>query len=619
MSTKSDIGKQQIIQLVFLLAAILLIAKTAQLQLFNPSYQEQARRTTLFKKVLYPSRGLVFDRNDKLLVVNEAIYDLQVVYNQLNPKMDTSLFCSLLDISKETFINNIEKDFNSPRYRKNLPFTFLSRIDSEKYAAFQEHLFEFPGFYPVVRNIRQYPNSTAAHVLGYIGEVNKTTVDTSDGAYLSGDYIGVSGLEKTYENELKGAKGVSFLLKDNMGREVGVLSEGKMDSTAISGFDIRSTLDLDLQLYGELLMQNKRGSIVAIEPKTGEILTMVSAPSYDPNLLSINKDRGKAFNNLLSDTINKPFLDRSLMAKYPPGSIFKPILSLIALQEGVTFPERSIRCPGYYQYRSFRYGCRDHPRPRDISIALGYSCNTYFFTVVRDIIEKYGFSQPGQGLDLMVSHLNNFGLGRTLGIDHLHENKGFVPGSAFYDNLYKDEYSGWRSTYIMSIGIGQGELELTTLQMANLASILANQGFYRIPHLVKSFNNNESAIPNEYQENISVGINSEHFQPVIDGMEYVVDFGTARLAQVPGIKVCGKTGTSQNPHGEDHSVFFAFAPKENPQIAIAVYVENAGGGSSIAAPIAGLLIEKYLTGEISRKKKWLEDRMLQMAIVQSPS
>ena len=333
-------------------------------------------------------------------------------------------------------------------------------------------------------------------------------------------------------------------------------------------------------------MQNKRGSIVALQPNTGEVLAMISSPSYDPNLLSLGRSRNKAFLELLSDTLNRPFLDRSLKAKYPPGSIFKPILTLIALQEGVWYADKPMYCTGEYDVnkrKGFVQKCRDHPHPFNVEIALQYSCNTYYYQMVRDYIDKYGYNNPGEGLDELMGYLDQFGLGRSLGIDLLGESNGFIPSSEFYDRRINTREYSWKSTYVLSLGIGQGELELTTLQMANLAAIIANRGSYRTPHLVKEIGSN-SSMGLSFEQTQTIPIEENHYESVIDGMERVITSGSGYKAAVPGISVCGKTGTSQNA-GIDHSVFFAFAPKEDPQIAIAVYVENAGGGGVVAAPI----------------------------------
>lgn len=615
---KADQNRYRMIQLIFVVGALMLTIKAAQLQLFDDSYKSRVKEATLRKIELLPARGLIYDRNEKLLVYNEPVYELEVIYNELSERMDTVLFCDLLDITKEEFIKKIEKNWRSPRYSKALPFLFMTRIDQLIYARFEEHLFKFPGFYPKVRSVRSSPHKVAAHVLGYISEVNQQTINDSLDLYGPGDYIGNNGIEGNYEYELRGSKGIKYVLRDNKGKIVEAYGEGVMDSSAVAGHDLISSIDFDLQAYGEQLMKNKRGAIVAIEPSSGEILSMISAPFYEPNELSIKADRSEAFKRLLNDSINKPLLNRAILARYPPGSIFKPVMGLIALELGVTYPKRTIYCGGSYvyktKYNTFYYGCHEHSTPYNIEIGLQHSCNSYFFQLSRDVIEKYGFSNPGRGLDTLVSYLYDFGLGQRLGIGLANENLGFIPDSEYYDWLYRNQQAAWRSTYIMSIGIGQGELELTTIQMANLAAILANRGFYYTPHLVREFRPSLPLDP-AFTDKKQMRIDPMHFQPVIEGMERVITRGTARSAYVPGLSICGKTGTSQNPHGDDHSVFFAFAPKENPKIAIAVYVENAGYGGDIAAPLAGLMIEKYINKEISPGRLWLEERMLNKDLI----
>ncbi|NNE26717.1 MAG: penicillin-binding protein 2 [Saprospiraceae bacterium] len=591
----------------FILGSLVLLYKLADIQLFDSTYKELAQKTILDKQTIYPARGLIYDRNGALLTYNKPIYDLEMIYRNIDPDMDTTLFCELLQIDRATFLKNVEKNWRDKRYHKSLPTTFLSKISPEVYARFQEQLFRFPGFYPVQRNIRAYPHTSAAHILGYLGEVDMSIINAPDQDYEIGDYIGKSGLEKKYEDLLRGKKGVKFLVRDNLGREVSSFNNGRLDSLALAGTDLISTLDLELQQYAESLMEGKRGSIVAIEPKTGEILTMLSAPGYDPNLLNLDRDRGAAFKELLNDSIHRPFLDRSISARYPPGSIFKPILSLISFEEEVFQPNKTVTCPGYYQYRTFKFGCHQHKTPYNIEIGLMHSCNSYFFSMFRALVEKDDYSKPEIGLDILKEHLYDFGLGRKLGIDLSFERDGYVPTPEYYDRLYRGQDGDWRSTYIMSIGIGQGELELTTLQMANLAAIIGNRGYYFPPHLIRGFSQDNRRIDNYYATPKTVRIEDKHFDPVINGMYRTITQGTGYRAYVRGLDICGKTGTSENPHGADHSVFFAFAPKDDPQIAIAVYVENAGFGGDIAAPIAGLVIEKYLTKET--KRPLLEERI----------
>ncbi|MEL6635283.1 MAG: penicillin-binding protein 2 [Bacteroidota bacterium] len=610
-------GRQRGIQVFFLLAIAILLFKALEIQLIDTSYQDRARATAIDKEILYPSRGLILDRNRQLLVNNNAMYDLKCTYKQIDPEMDTTLFCELLDIDVSTFEKKLDKDWRSARYSKSVPFVFMSKISSETYARLQESLYEFPGFSIQLRNVRGYPYPHAAHVLGYLSEVNQDQIEASRGKYARGDYIGATGLEQAYEEELRGKKGVRYLMKDNLGREVGSYKKGDFDTVAVSGVDLITSLDIELQRYGERLMQNKTGSIVAIEPATGEILTMLSAPTYDPNLLTINRNRGEAFSSLLQDSLN-PFLDRSVMAKYPPGSIFKTVVSLVGMQEQVVYPNTGFACQGAYFYKGQARGCHGHSYPYDVTVALQHSCNTYYFHTIRHIIDRFSFYDPHQGLDSFNHYVYQFGLGQPLGVDVPNESSGNVPTSKYYDYLYPKAKGGWKSPTVMSIGIGQGEIEMTTVQMANLAAIIANRGWYYPPHLAKQFVGGEVAIPPQYRDKKYVAVAPAYFDPIIDGMEKVVQAGTATVARVRDIAICGKTGTSQNPHGKDHSVFFAFAPRENPQIAIAVYVEHGVWGNRYAAPIASLMIERYLTGSVGEGRRYLENRMLQADLVGQP-
>ncbi len=609
--------RSSVITLFFFIAAGILLLKALQIQLIDTSYQARASATAIDKYVLYPSRGLIYDRNGKLLVNNNAMYDLKATYKQIRPEMDTVKFCQLLDIDIKKFKNNLDKDFRSHRFSKSVPFVFMSKISAETCARFMEHLHEFPGFSMQLRNVRGYPHKNAAHVLGYLNEVNQKDLEKEPGKYAKGDYIGARGLEAAYEDELKGRKGAKYVLKDNLGREVGPYKNGKQDSTATSGKDLITTLDIDLQSYGELLMQNKTGSIVAIEPKTGEILTIVSTPTYDPNLLTINRHRGEAFQALREDSL-MPFFDRAIMAKYPPGSLFKSVVALVGMQEKVLEPNRYISCNMGYHYKGEVRKCHAHPQAYNVEIAIAHSCNAYFFQTIRDIIEINGFYKPKEGVDLFSRYLYQFGLDSPLGIDIPNEKGGNVPTSAYYDKLYSKSGGPWYSPAIMSIGIGQGEVEMTTVQMANLAATLANRGYYYTPHLLKAFRDDDEPIPAKFREKHEIAIDQEYYAPVINGMEQVILSGTARIAQVKDIAICGKTGTSQNSHGKDHSVFFAFAPKENPTIAVAVYVEHGIWGNSYAAPIASLIIEKYLKGEVDPARAYLEQRMPEANLIEKP-
>lgn len=596
-------SRRYIIQGIFIAIAVILLLKCLQIQVISAS--ERAKNSGVKKERIYASRGTILDRNGELLVNNNAIYDLWVTYNQVeNANIDTMKLCNLLNITVEQFEKKLNKNWKSRHYRKYKPFVFLRTISPEMYARFQESLYEFPGFFVQLRNVRGYSYSVGAHVLGYIGEVNQKQIDNSK-YYESGDYIGISGIELSYEKALRGQRGSSYLLKDKFGITRGRYKNGERDTTALSGLDLVSSLDVLLQEYGEKLMKNKRGSIVAIEPSTGEILALVSSPTYDPNLLTINRNRGNEYVKLLKDR-TRPLFNRAISAQYPPGSIFKPILSLIAMQEGVITPSRGVSCRGAYVYRGLRVGCHGHAPVNSVSRAIQYSCNAYFCQIFRETIDKNGFSKVDRGLDTLVEHLYAFGMGKRLGIDLPHEKSGNVPTTAYYNKLYRE--GAWKSPTIISVGIGQGELLVTPLQMANLTAIIANRGWFYTPHLTKEFKNDTTLIPYQYRVKNHTMVEPRHFTSVVQGMHDVVLAGTARIAQIPGIDVCGKTGTAENPHGEDHSVFIAFAPKDNPTIAIAVFVENGGYGGRHAAPIASLMIEQYLNGEIKREA--LEKKML---------
>lgn len=597
------------IQIFFALAAAVLIGKAMQLQIIDQRFQDRAESTTIHKVTVRPARGSVFDRNNKLMVYNIPIYDLMVTYNQIDPEMDTLKFCRILGISEETFVKNLEKNWASQAYSRSVPFIFLNRLSIETYARFQESLYEFPGFFVQLKFARGYEHPHAAHVLGYLREVNGEEVANSDGEYVPGDHIGATGIEKAYDNELRGKKGYKYVLKDNLGREVESYMDGTLDSMnrAKPGKDLILSLDLELQAFCESLMKNKKGGIVAIEPSTGEVLSMLSSPSYDPNLLVFNRNRGKPYRELLLDP-DKPFYNRAVLASYPPGSIFKSVVALIALQEGVTPVEKTIPCyRGYWMNGKVQMGCHEHVDCKNIPQAIQHSCNAYFAHVFRSIIDQEGYTKPQIGLDRFNSYLQSFGIGSKLGIDFPSEGTGSFPTSSYYNKRYAGER--WYSPYIMSVGIGQGEMLLTTLQLANLAAIMANRGHYVTPHLVKGFQEQGTVAPvqGEYRLQHSVNIDKEHFEVVVDGMERVVRAGTAWSSFIPEIPICGKTGTVQNPHGEDHSTFFAFAPKDDPKIAVAVYVEHGISGGYIAAPIASLIVEKYLTGEISKKRAFREN------------
>lgn len=612
-------NRQYHIRIVFVVAAFALIASTFYIQLVDPTYRSNADATTINEEIVYPSRGVIRDREGRLLVYNDPSYDLLVLYNEIDWDMDTAAFCELLGIDRDYFESAVSKNWRDARYSKSVPFPFMTNISAERFARLEERLYKFPGFIAQLRHTRGYPHASAAHLLGYTREVNQADLDKEKSPYQLGDYIGKSGLELAYEDTLRGEKGVRLILKDNLGRNVEPYKDGAFDEAPISGQDLYTTLDLDLQTYGEELMQNKIGSIVAIEPKTGDILAMVSTPTYDPNLLAIGKGKGNAYDSL-QKAPNNIFFDRSIMAQYPPGSLFKPIVALIGLQTGNLQPDRTVFCPGAYYFQGLRLtGCHGHPTCFNVESAIQHSCNAYFVTVFRQIVDSEGgVHNPGAGLDVFNSYLRKFGLGQRLGVDLPRELKGNFPTSGYYDDYFDKQQKGqrWNSIWIRSMGIGQGELLTTNLQLANMAAIIANRGHYYTPHLVKKLVGNEQSVPLRFTVKHETDIDRQHYETIINGMEKVVLAGTARSAHIPGVAVCGKTGTAENPHGKDHSIFFAFAPKDDPKIAIAVYVENAGYGGTFAAPIASLMIEQYLNDSIAPTREWLETRMKDAVLIE---
>ncbi len=598
--------RQYVIIGVFIATAVLLLGRAAQLQLIDTAYRNKAAAIAIDKSVVYPSRGLIYDRSGELLVYNNPLYDLMVTYRLMSPKMDTFKFCRQLGIDTATFSANLNKDFKM-RYSQSIPFPFMTMISPQTFARFQESMSEFPGFFVQVRNVRGYPQHSAGHVLGYIDEVNDDYLRKHP-AYEPGDYKGASGLEAKYEDFLRGKRGIQYTLKDNVGRLVGPYDNGALDSAAIAGRDMLTGLDLKLQALGEKLLQNKAGAVVAIEPSTGEILAMVSSPNFDPEKLTINKERSATMQALLTDSL-KPLFDRTISAQYTPGSVFKPMLALIALQMNVWDKDRGMGCNGGYFYKNLRVKCHHHPPSANLEEGIENSCNNYFCTLYRAMVDKYGFYNPHEGLDSLSAYAAKFGLGAQLGIDLFGEKKGFIPSSKFYDKSITAKGLGkWYSTALVSNGIGQGENQLTLLQIANMCTVIANRGFYYQPHVVKGFKDG-SGIDPKYTFKHYAGIDPAHFAPVVAGMRKVIDYGTGSNARIPGVVVCGKTGTTQTTNGNDNSVFMGFAPMENPKIAIAVYVENGGWGNDFAAPITGLMIEQFLKGSIAPDRQALVEKV----------
>ncbi|MBR4218636.1 MAG: penicillin-binding protein 2 [Bacteroidales bacterium] len=568
----------------------ILLCRLFYLQLIESSYKDAADNNALRYITEHPDRGLIFDRNDSLMVYNEAAYDLMVVPNELR-EFDTIDLCKTLEIDKETLIKRLEKAKN---YSPMIPSIFEQQMSKEACGSLQEKLFKFPGFFVQNRTLRSYPAPIAAHILGYIGEVNSNTIE-EEPYYQMGDYIGISGIEKAYEEELRGVKGRRIVLVDVHNREKGSYKNGKEDVKAQPGKDLWCTLDMDLQKYGEKLMEGKRGSIVAIEPSTGEILCIVSSPSYDPNLL-VGKDRSKNYVKLLRDSVKVPLFNRALMASYPPGSTFKLANGLIALQEGIINTSTSYYCGGGYNIGNHTIGCH-HGGATNIVAAVQHSCNTFFCKAFYNIVSnKKKYKTIQEGYTAWRNYINGLGFGQKFNTDLPYELAGSIPTADYFDRKYSGH---WNGNSIVSMGIGQGEAGTTPLQMANLLCIIANHGYYIKPHIVKAIGSKDN--PNDqFSERINSGIDAKHFIPIIKGMELVMTQGTARLSNVPGLKIAGKTGTAQNPHGRDHSVFACFAPSDKPQIAVFVLVENGGWGGVVAAPIATLMLEHYLKGETSR-------------------
>ena len=603
MSLKEQYSERKfIIGAIFIVFIFIYILRLSFIQVWDDKYRLSADSNSQRHVTQYPARGLIYDRNGKLLVYNQAAYDLMVIPRQVN-EFDTSLFASLLNIDKSTIEKKLKKAKRYSRYKSSI---FIKQVSAKRYAKFQEYLYKFPGFFIQTRTLRYYPYSNAAHVLGYVGEVNNKTIK-NDKYYKSGDYIGISGVEKTYEKELRGEKGNKIFLVDVHNRIKGEFRNGELDKQASLGKNLTTTLSVDIQEYGEQLMQYKVGSIVAIEPKTGEILALISAPTYDPNKL-VGRQRSLNYGRLLRDSQN-PLFNRALTAQYPPGSIFKLINGLIGVNGGFTSIYSNYVC------NKSLVNCHNHPLNSNLKKAIKHSCNPYFYQVYKRIIQQginpnNKFLDSRFGLKYWKEQVESFGLGKHLAIDLPNVRKGSIPGVKFYDRLYGE--NRWKFSNIYSNAIGQGEVMVVPVQMANLAVIIANSGYYYTPHIVKEINNHPIQ-DSLYTTKHYTSIDSTWFSTVQEGMYEVVntDHGTARRARIDSIIVCGKTGTVQNPHGADHSVFIAFAPRKNPQIAIAVYVENSGFGGTWAAPIASLLIEKYLNGEISDKnKRYKEKRIL---------
>ena len=593
---------------LIIIATALLVIRLFYLQVINDSFKLKSDNNAIKIKYDYPERGYIYDRKGKLLVANQPSYDIMVIPREIK-NLDTLEFCELLDVTKEDFIKKIAK---AKVYSPRLPSVFLAQLNKKEFAAFQEKIRKYEGFYIQKRSLRDYQVNFGANVFGFITQVNDKLI-AKNPYYNSGDLIGRQGVEESYEEILRGIKGVKYYQKDKYNREIGSFKEGKYDTVAVQGKDINLTIDLELQKYGEELMINKRGGIVAIEPKTGEILALVTAPSYDPSIL-VGRQRSKNYTLLYHDSIAKPLYDRGLLAEYPPGSPFKILTGLVGLQEKVINEQTTFMCHHGFSYARGRFMKCHGFGPHQLHNGIYNSCNTYFGNAYMRTINKY-VSAP-YAVDVWSKHVKSFGLGQFMGYDLPTGRKGKVPDSKTYKKMYPDWR--WDSKTIVSNAIGQGEVLMTPIQLANMMSAVANEGYYYTPHIIKRIKGEK--IDAKFTTKHVTSIDKKYFKPMISGLFDVYNLGTAHGLNVEGIDICGKTGTAENfakiggvrTKLEDHSIFVAFAPKDNPKIAIAILVENGGYGATIAGPIASLMIEKYLRNKITRTD--LEKRILERSL-----
>jgi len=578
-----------VIVIIIISVGLIFLLRLFFLQVVDDEWKIMAANASERVITEYPARGLIYDRNGELMVANTAVYDLMVVPRDMK-HIDTLAFCELLGIDTVEFNAKIS---SAKKYSRYKPSTFAKQIPSSQYVEIAENLYRFPGFFGQPRTLRYYPHPVAAHVMGYVSEVTPKIMETNK-YYQRGDYIGANGVESIYEESLRGQRGKSYVLVDVHNNIQGSFADGRYDTLASAGKNLTSSLDLKLQSYGEKLMKGKRGSIVAIEPATGEILAMVTNPNYDPNLL-VGRIRGKNYRDLSQDTL-KPLFNRALMAQYPPGSTFKIIQGLVGLDEGVIDANTSFSCSGGYYYGRRRLGCHAHASPVRLLYSIQTSCNAYYCHVFKRVLDKYPTSE--EGYEVWREHLLKFGLGGKLGVDMTSEVNGFIPPTTYYDKFYGR--NRWNAHTVISLAIGQGEMGVTPIQTANFMAAVANRGWFYTPHVIKEIDGKPIS-DSIYTQKHFTGISEADFELAIEGMYNVIESGTGRGVRFSkDIEVCGKTGTAQNPHGKDHSIFIAFAPKDNPKIAIAVYIENVGFGSTWAAPITSLMIEQYLTDTITR-------------------
>ncbi|MBP5536850.1 MAG: penicillin-binding protein 2 [Bacteroidales bacterium] len=587
--------------------AVILLAKLFTIQILDQQYKIDASNNSMVYDIIYPTRGVIYDRNGEILVGNKIAYDIQVTPREVRA-FDTLALADALNVSVDFIRDRMAEYKKNSRRIGFQSVTMLKQVPSETYIRFAEIQYKFPGFKGHVRSIRDYPINAGGNLLGYVSEVDADYIRRHEGEYRSGDYAGKTGIEAAREEDLRGEKGYKIYIRDSHNQIKTAYQNGEMDKEAVAGRNITTTIDARLQQYGQELMQNKVGSVVAIEPKTGEILAMVSSPGIDVEMLS---DIGQYYNQISNDPY-KPMFNRTVQASYPPGSVFKLINGLIGLEEGVLTPDRQYPCNHGYAYTTNRkLGCHGHRSPLNMEEAIMMSCNGYFCYVLKSVLENRKYENVSEAFDVWREYVTSFGLGEKLGSDFPSELGGNVPTSAYYSRVYGR--NGWRFSTIVSLSIGQGEIGVTPLQIANLCATVANRGWYITPHIVKDSEGIE--IDPKYHERNYTKVDTNEFKKVIQGMWRAVNEpagmgGTAYAAAVPGLDLCGKTGTAQNPHGADNSVFICFAPKDDPQIAIAAYIENAGFGATWACPIASLMVEQYLTGGIRPERKYVEDRIL---------
>ncbi|MCM1502141.1 MAG: penicillin-binding transpeptidase domain-containing protein [Bacteroidales bacterium] len=588
------------------ITAAILIARLFVIQIIDDKFKIDASNNSMVYQTIYPVRGIIHDRNGKILVGNKTTYDLLVTPRDVEA-FDTATFCRVLGVEKE-FVTRKFGEYRKNRRRIGYQsVVMIKQLSPETYMKFAEVAYMFPGFSGQVRNAREYPFNAGGNLLGYVSEVDQSYINRHEGEYKAGDYAGMTGIEAAREKDLRGEKGYAVYLRNSHNRIMTRYRDGEMDKEAVPGNDITTTIDAELQHYGQMLMQNKVGSLVAIEPSTGEILTLVSSPGIDVDILA---DFGNHYGEVVSNPY-KPMFNRAVQAPYPPGSVFKLVNGLIGLQEGVLAPSTCYPCSMGYHFGKHKLGCHAHRSPLNLEESIMMSCNAYYCYVLRNLLENSRYSNIGEALDVWNSYVKSFGFGRKLGSDFPAELGGTIPDSKYYNKVYGK--GGWKATTIISLSIGQGEIGCTPLHLANLCSTIANRGFYYIPHIVKDSEN--VSIDDKYKEKQYTMVDTLHFPKVVQGMYRAVNSGygsggTASVAEVKGLDICGKTGTAQNPRGDDNSVFICFAPKDNPKIAVAAYVENGSFGAAWAAPIASLLVEKYLNGEIGESRKPLEKRVL---------